>query len=134
MTMKRLMIALVALSTAESSASQGAVAGPIPTMTGAVRQAAPDQTVDVYWRGYGPGLAFGFAAGAMAGAAPFYGSSPYYGAPAFLPYAQPIYAAPYAYPQVYARPVYPGYFAPYDTITATQPLLHTGGLRPIPDV
>ena len=84
-----------ALTVAGAIAATGftpAAAGPIPTMTAAVSQAAPDHTVDVYWRGYGgwrgygPGLAFGLAAGAIAGAAiaaPYYGGGPayYYGAP-----------------------------------------------------
>ena len=74
----------------------------------------------VGWRGYGPGLAFGLAAGALAGAAiaaPYYGGGQayYYGAPMPSYYSRPVYAAPYAYaPPVYAPPVYGGgYYAPY---------------------
>jgi hypothetical protein len=85
-------------------------------MTGAIAQAAPDHAVKVYWRGWGPGLAFGLAAGALAGAAiaaPYYGPGRYYylGAPAPYPYARPIYTAPVAYP----APVYlpPAVYAPY---------------------
>src|SRR3954447_6204608 len=107
------------------AASTPITAGPIPTMTAAVTQAAPSLSSEVYWRGYGwrggygargygPGLAFGLAAGALAGAAlaaPYgAGSYYYYGAPAPYLYARPAYAAPYAYgPPVYAPPVY----APY---------------------
>ena len=124
MTIRVLGIALV-VSGLGLSASAPAIAGPIPTMTAAVAQAAPDHSVDVYWRGgwrggygwrgYGPGLAFGLAAGALAGAAiagPYYGGPGYYyGAP--MPYySRPVYAAPYAYAPIYAPPVYGGY-APY---------------------
>jgi hypothetical protein len=118
MTIKSLGIALIAASGLASSMPVTAFAGPIPTMAAAVAQAVPNQTIDVYWRGYGPGLAFGFAAGALAGAAiagPGYGGAPvyYYGAPAPYPYARPVYLAPYATPGAYAPPVYPGSFAPY---------------------
>lgn len=115
----------IALTVAAAfAATAPATAGPIPTMTAAVAQAAPDHTLDVYWRGrgfgwrgYGPGLAFGLAAGALAGAAigaPYYGGGPayYYGAPMPSYYSRPVYAAPYAYAPVYAPPVYSGY-APY---------------------
>jgi hypothetical protein len=103
------------------------VAGPLPTMTAAVTQAAPDHAIDVYWRGYGwrsgygwrgygPGRGLGLAAGVLAGAAiaaPYYGGrSYYYGAPVPYFYSRPVYAAPYAYAPVYAPPVYSGY-APY---------------------
>ncbi|MGB9369158.1 MAG: hypothetical protein WCE79_24415 [Xanthobacteraceae bacterium] len=130
MKINTLAIALVT-SWLAVSASAPAAAGPIPTMTAAVAQAAPDHAIDVYWRGgwrgggfgwrgYGPGLAFGLAAGAIAGAAiaaPYYGGGPtyYYGAPMPSYYSRPVYAAPpYAYAPVYAPPVYGGgYYAPY---------------------
>ena len=125
---KKLIVALTVTGTLAATTTT-ATAGPIPTMTAAVAQAAPDHTIDVYWRrgwggfgwrGYGPGLAFGLAAGALAGAAiaaPYYGGGPgyYYGAPMPSYYSRPVYAAPYAYgPPVYAPPVYGGgYYAPY---------------------
>ncbi len=122
---KKLTIALTVAGAFAATAFTPATAGPIPTMTAAVAQAAPDHTIDVYWRGYGgwrgygPGLAFGLAAGAIAGAAiaaPYYGGGPtyYYGAPMPSYYSRPVYAAPYAYAPVYAPPVYGGgYYAPY---------------------
>jgi len=125
MTIKSLTIALTLASGAGLSVPAPAVAGPIPTLTAAVTQAAPANRIDVQWRGfggrgfgwrgYGPGLGFGLAAGALAGAAiasPYYGGAGYYyGAP--MPYySRPVYAAPYAYAPVYAPPVYGGY-APY---------------------
>ena len=115
MTIKTLAVALSVAAGLGASLLAPAAAGPLPTMTAGVTQAAPDQSVDVYWRGWGPGLAFGLAAGALAGAAiaaPYYGAGRYYylGAPAPYLYARPVYAAPYAaYPPVYAPPVY----APY---------------------
>src|ERR1700749_1078083 len=80
MTIKSLTIALTAAGAFAVTAFTPATAGPLPTMTAAVAQAAPDHTIEVYWRGggwgggfgwrgYGPGLAFGLAAGALAGAA-----------------------------------------------------------------
>ena len=119
MPTKNLTIAFGIASMLVSSAMAPAIAGPIPTMTAAVAQAAPSHAIDVYWRGFGwrgPGLAFGLAAGALAGAAiagPYYGGrSYYYGAP--MPYySRPVYAAPYGYAPAYGSPVYPGYYAPY---------------------
>ena len=121
---KKLTIASTVAGAIVATSFAPATAGPIPTMTAAVAQAAPDHTLDVYWRGawrgYGPGLAFGLAAGAIAGAAiaaPYDGGGPtyYYGAPMPSYYSRPVYAAPYAYgPPVYAPPVYGGgYYAPY---------------------
>ena len=122
---KNLTIAFTVASAIAATDLTAAIAGPIPTMTAAVAQAAPDHAVDVYWRGgwrgfggYGPGLAFGLAAGALAGAAiaaPYYGGRAYYyGAPMPPYYSRPVYAAPYAYgTPVYAPPVYSGYYAPY---------------------
>ena len=122
---KNLTIALTLAGAIAATGFTPATAGPIPTMTAAVAQAAPDHTVEVYWRGYGgwrgygPGLAFGLAAGAIAGAAiaaPYYGGGPayYYGAPMPSYYSRPVYAAPYGYAPVYAPPVYGGgYYAPY---------------------
>ena len=123
---KNLILASTAAGALAVAASTPLSAGPIPTITAAVAQAAPSHTTEVYWRGgwrggfgwrggYGPGLAFGLAAGALAGAAiasPYYGAGRtyYYGAPAPYLYARPVYAAPYAYgPPVYAPPIY----APY---------------------
>jgi hypothetical protein len=93
-------------------------AGPLPTSIAAMKQAAPDHTTEVRWGwrgyggwgGYGPGVAFGLAAGALAGAAiasPYYYGGPYY--------SRPVYAAPYGYaPYRYGPPVYRGYYgAPY---------------------
>jgi hypothetical protein len=127
--LKKLAIAFAAAGALAAAGSlTPATAGPIPTMTAAVAQAAPGHTIDVYWRGgwrgfgwrgYGPGLAFGLAAGALAGAAiaaPYYGggSTYYYGAPMPSYYARPVHVAPYAYAPVYAPPVYDGgYYAPY---------------------
>jgi hypothetical protein len=120
MTIKSLTIALGIAGGLGASLMAPAAAGPIPTLTAAVTQAAPDYAVEVYWRGWGPGLGFGLAVGALAGAAiaaPYYGAGRYYyyGAPAPALYARPVYAAPYAYaPPVYAAPVYGGgYYAPY---------------------
>ena len=127
---KTLSVALTVAGAFAAAAFTPAIAGPIPTMTAAVAQAAPDHMTDVYWRGgwrgggfgwrgYGPGLAFGLAAGALAGAAiaaPYYGggSAYYYGAPMPSYYSRPVYAAPYAYAPAYAAPVYGGgYYAPY---------------------
>jgi hypothetical protein len=129
---KNLTLALTVAGALGATAFTPAAAGPIPTMTAAVAQAAPDHAIEVYWRGYGgwrgglgwrgygPGLAFGLAAGALAGAAiaaPYYGGGPgyYYGAPMPSYYSRPVYAAPYAYAPAYA-PVYAppvGYYAPY---------------------
>lgn len=114
MSIKSLPLALITAIAASASAG----AGTIPTMTGAIAQSVPSRMIDVYWRGYGPGIGFGLAAGALAGAAiaaPYYGGGPvyYYGAPAPYPYARPVYAAPYGYPPAYTAPVYPGTFAPY---------------------
>jgi hypothetical protein len=119
---KNLTIALSVVGAMAATGFTPATAGPIPTMTAAVAQAAPDHTVNVYWRGgyggwrgYGPGLAFGLAAAAIAGAAiaaPYYGGGPayYYGAPMPSYYSRPVYAAPYGYgAPVYAPPVYSGY-------------------------
>ena len=124
MTIKSLTITFTVAGLLGATAFTSATAGPIPTMTAAVAQAAPSHTVDVYWRGYGwrgygPGLAFGLAVGALAGAAiaaPYYGGRTYYyGAPMPSYYSRPVYAAPYAYgAPVYAPPVYGGgYYAPY---------------------
>src|SRR5436190_8615643 len=94
MPTKNLTIAFGIASMLVSSAMAPAIAGPIPTMTATVAQAAPRHAIDVFWRGfgwrgYGGGLAFGLAAGALAGAAiagPYYGGrSYYYGAP--MPYS-----------------------------------------------
>jgi hypothetical protein len=123
MAIKNLTIALTVASAFTAAVSFPAVAGPLPMMTAAAAQAAPSQTMDVYWRGgwrggfgwrgYGPGLAFGLAAGALAGAAiaaPYYGGGAYYyGAPMPSYYSRPVYAAPYTY----APAVYGGYYAPY---------------------
>ena len=130
MAIKNLAIALSLAGAFITTVSPPAVAGPLPTMTAAVTQAAPSHTMDVFWRGYGwrggfgwrgygPGLAFGLAAGALAGAAigaPYYGGGPgyYYGAPMPSYYSRPVYAAPYAYgPPVYAPPIYGGGYALY---------------------
>ena len=118
MTSKKPIIAMIAAIAFELTASVSATAGPIPILTRAVADALPNHATNVYWRGYGPALGFGLAAGALASAAilgPYYGRGPvyYYGAPAPYPYAQPVYSAPYAYPPAYAAPVYPGYVAPY---------------------
>ena len=111
---RNLTIALTAAAAIAAIGVAPATAGPLPTMTAAVAQAAPDHAIDVYWRGgwrgYGPGLAFGLAAGALAGAAiaaPYYGGGPayYYGAPMPSYYSRPVYAAPYGYAPVYAPPV-----------------------------
>jgi hypothetical protein len=118
---KTLTTASIVAGTLGLSLSAPVAAGPLPTLTAAVTQAAPDHAVDVYWRGWGPGLGFGLAVGALAGAAiaaPYYGGRYYYlGQPAPYLYARPVYAAPvvapYAYaPPVYGAPVYSGY-APY---------------------
>jgi len=98
-----------------------ASAGPIPTGTATVKEAAGGQYTDVRWRGrgggIGPGLAFGLAAGALAGAAiasqPYYGSGYYYDAPvAAAPYGYyeaPVAAVPYGYYDTgYAAPAYYG--------------------------
>ncbi len=69
---------------------------------GATTMAAPAQA---HWRGAGPGLAFGLAAGAitagaLAATSPYYGPDYYYGAgPAYYDYGP----GPYAY---YGGPVY----------------------------
>jgi hypothetical protein len=126
---KKLTIVLTLAGALGATGSTPATAGPIPTMTAAVAQAVPDHTIDVYWRGgwrgfgwhgYGAGLGFGLAAGALAGAAiasPYYGAGRYYylGAPAPYLYARPVYAAPYAaYPSVYAPPLYAPYGGYYN--------------------
>jgi hypothetical protein len=96
-------------------------------MTAAVKTAPSNHATEVAWRGfgwrgYGPGVAFGFATGAFAAAAiagpRYYGYGPsyIYGAPYASPYlyARPVYAMPYAYAPVYSAPIYPGYYAePY---------------------
>ena len=83
-------------------------AAPVTTNTAAVKAAAPDNTVDVRWRGrgFGPGIAFGLATGALVGAAvasrPYYGPGYYggdYGGPAY-------YGGYYGGPAYYAEPVY----------------------------
>lgn len=94
------LASVLALGTAAS-------AGPIPTGTAAVKQAVSGKTTDIRWRGhgFGPGIAFGLMAGALAGAAVAshpYGPDYYYGGP--------VYAEPYAYD----APVYaPGYYGGY---------------------
>ena len=122
---KNLTIALTVAGAIAATGFTPATAGPIPTMTAAVAKLHPTIRRCLLaryggWRGYGPGLAFGLAAGALAGAAiaaPYYGGGPayYYGAPMPSYYSRPVYAAPYAYaPPVYAPPVYGGgYYAPY---------------------
>ncbi|MEJ0076489.1 MAG: hypothetical protein WDO17_13750 [Alphaproteobacteria bacterium] len=114
--MKKLVIALALAGASNAAVFTPATAGPLPTQTAAVTRAAPDHATNIYWRRWGPGLAFGLAAGALAGAAiasPFYGAGRYYylGAPAPYLYARPVYAAPYGYP----APVYlpPPVYAPY---------------------
>ena len=70
MTIKNLTIALTVVGTFGAGAFTSAVGGPLPTMTAAVAHAPPSNAIDVYWRGfgwrgYGGGLAFGLAAGAL---------------------------------------------------------------------
>ena len=83
-----------------------AFAGPIPTGTAAVKQAASGNVSEIRWRGHGigPGLAFGLAAGALAGAAVAsrpYGPDYYYGGP--------VYGDPYVYDAPVYAPGYSGY-------------------------
>ena len=104
------LVGALALGTVVSAS-----AGPLPIGTG-LKAATSPATTEIYWRrgfgGYGPGIAFGLAAGALVGAAvasrPYYGYGPGYGyAPGYV-YDAPVYAEPYAY-----APVYPGYYGGY---------------------
>ena len=143
---KNLTIALTVAGAIAATGFTPATAGPIPTMTAAVGAgcARPYGRCLLArirgWRGYGPGLAFGLAAGAIAGAAiaaPYYGGGPayYYGAPMPSYYSRPVYAAPYGYgPPVYAPPVYGGgYYGPTAIIMAIA-AAHGRGLRPLAPV
>jgi hypothetical protein len=109
----RLAIALAASWLAASTVTSS-LAGPLPTAIAGLKSVPSEQSLEVRWRGYGPGIGFGFAAGALAGAAIaapyYYGRAPgyFYGAPY---YAQPVHAMPYAYAPVYAAPVYGGNYA-----------------------
>jgi hypothetical protein len=91
------------------------LAGPLPTAIAGLKSVPSERSLEVRWLGYGPGIGFGFAAGALAGAAIaapyYYGRAPgyYYGAPY---YSRPVYAAPYAYAPGYAAPIYGNYYAP----------------------
>jgi hypothetical protein len=85
------------------ASGQAAQAASIPSQTLAVKAAAPDSTTDVRWRGgWGPGIGFGIAAGALTGAAiagsyPYWGGGPYWGGyPAYSYYGgDPYYYRPH---------------------------------------
>lgn len=93
-------------------ATMSASAGPLPTSTAGVKNAATDHVTDVRWRGrhWGPGIAAGIAAGALFGAA--VASRPYYGGPGYYVeepsyyYEAPVAAVPYPYSY---GPTYYGY-------------------------
>ena len=83
------------------SAASMAAAAPVPSITGAVKAAAPAHVTDVRWRG-GPfpffgGLAFGLGAATVLGA-PYWGCAPY---GCGYPYAYGYTYYPYRYTYVY---------------------------------
>jgi hypothetical protein len=83
-------------------------AAPLPTATVTVKNANPDVTTDVRWRG-GPGPFFVGATAGLIGAAAFgaYGPYPYY-------YGAPYGYYPYGYrPYAYYGGAYPYYGRPY---------------------
>ena len=103
-------------------------AAPVPSVSLALKAAAPDHTTTVYWRGrwgWGGGLvAAGVAAGVIGAAATaayggYYPYPPYaYPTYAYPAYANPVYTYTYpAYsvaPYYYARPDWGGYWGrPY---------------------
>jgi hypothetical protein len=93
-------------------------AGPFPVGT-AVKDGASGSLTNVRWRGYGfgPGIAFGLAAGALAGAA--IAARPYYYGPGYYYggyYGLPVYdATVYGSGSVYGSGYYvaPGYYGGY---------------------
>ena len=98
-------------------AAVSASAGPLPIGNSGLKAAVAPDTTEIYWRrgyGWGPGIGFGLAAGALVGAAiaarpyGYYGYGPGYGYGPSYVYDAPVYAAPYAY-----GPVYPGYYGGY---------------------
>src|SRR6266850_7327207 len=100
--MKTLKTSAIVLGMASAMALTAvpASAGPLMPNQAAVKAAAPDQGTDVQWRrhrGWGPGIGFGLAAGALVGAAvasrPYYDGS-YYGGYGY--YDATVYATPYA--------------------------------------
>src|ERR1044072_1129712 len=90
------------------SAAVSASAGPLPIGNSGLMTATTPATTEIYWRrgcgGYGPGIGFGIAAGALVGAA--VASSGYYGygygpGPGYYYGGPVVYAQPYAYQPVY---------------------------------
>lgn len=111
-----------------AGAVTSSLAGPLPTAIAGLKSVPAEQALEVRWLGYGPGIGFGLAAGALAGvaiASPYYyGRAPgyYYGTPYAPPvYSRPVYGAPYAYAPVYAPPVYGGYAPSYGYYSVYRP-------------
>ena len=104
---------LLAIGVASALTLAGAVsasAGPLPIGNSGLTTAAAPATTEIYWRrGWGPGIGFGLATGALIGAAVASRPYGYYGyGPGYGYYDAPVYAEPYAY-----APVYPGYYGGY---------------------
>ena len=104
---------LLAIGVASALTLAGAVsasAGPLPIGNSGLTSAAAPATTEIYWRrGWGPGIGFGLATGALIGAAVASRPYGYYGyGPGYGYYDAPVYAEPYAY-----APVYPGYYGGY---------------------
>ena len=121
---KRSSVAVLTAGAMMLSAVLPVSAAPVMTSAAGLKAVAPDQTVDVRWRGRGGGaviggLAAGLAIGAIAAAA----SRPRYYAPAYG-YAEPYYAPPpVAYappPTVYYEPAPAYYAAPAPTYYAPE--------------
>jgi hypothetical protein len=96
--------------------SSTAFAAPVTSANATLEKAAPGQTVDVYYRRWGPGPWVGAAiiGGALAGAAiananrPYYYYDPYYGpAPAYVAEPEPYYYYNAPPPQPGPSPAYP---------------------------
>ena len=116
--MKRVAIALALIGASATSLPHASHAMSL-AVPGALKDAVPSQTSQVYWRGggWGPALGFGIAAGALTAAAfasrPYWGGG-YYGGywggyPGYAYAPAYDYAPAYAYAPAYSYAYGPGY-------------------------
>src|SRR5580765_5909989 len=110
--MKRIAIgiALISASTMGLPHASHAMSLPAPS---ALKQAVPSHTSQVFWRGggWGPGIGFGIAAGALTAAA--LASGPYWGGGYWGGYPGYAYAPAYGYAPAYSYGYGPAYgYAP----------------------
>jgi hypothetical protein len=108
-------VAAAAVAGAIALTSTAALAAPVTSANATLEKAAPGQTIDVYYRRWGPGPWIGAAivGGAIAGAAiananrPYYYYDPYGPAPAYVADPDSYYYDAPPQPQPGPSPAYP---------------------------